>query len=63
MIKANMLMEQKLYSKNGRQKPLKKGDDSLDNYKVEINMDQKILQYVTFPNDFMLKTSKKLTPT
>lgn len=63
MIKANMLMEQKLYSKNGRQKPLKKGDDSLDNYKIEINMDQKILQYITFPNDFMLKTSKKLAPT
>jgi hypothetical protein len=34
MIKANLLMEQKIYSKNGRQKPIKKSDDSSDNYKV-----------------------------
>ena len=26
-------------------------------------MDQKILQYVTFPQEFILKTSRKLNPT
>lgn len=34
MIKSNLLMEQKLYSKNGRQKPLKKQDDLQDTYKI-----------------------------
>jgi hypothetical protein len=34
MIKANMLIEQKIYTKNGRQKPLKKTDESPDQFRI-----------------------------
>lgn len=62
MIKANLLMEQKIYTKNGRQKPIKKTDDSPDQFRILVNMDQKILQYVTFPQELALRNSKKPSP-